>query len=306
MQAANMILHHRTPQIVQLRHPNRVMMRAYIFNDSVLINWRFPGFPRFAMPPPLSDETKQRIQQHIFDDLDDAAIAAAENVSDRVVRKIRLNIRTFGTHTTPSLVKKGRPRAITAPMQAGLRAYLEAKPWAYQDEMIEYIFDNWGVLVDQSTLSRTLKRIGISRKRLKRVALERNDTCRHHYMLQVSQYTADMLVFLDESAANEHTKDRKYGWSGFGTNPSVKRPIKRSKRWSILPAYTQDGLSACHVYQGAIKAVRYEWWLENEVLPRCNAFPGRNSVLIMDNASIHHSQVSKSLLFSAILTAYRT
>lgn len=258
------------------------------------------------MPPPLSDACKERIQQRIFDDIDDDTIAKAEDVSSRTIRRIRFNLRTFGTPTAPSVVKKGRPLAIIPAMQAGLRTYLEAKPWAHRDEMIEYVFDDWDVLVDQSTMSRTLQRAHISRKRLKRVALEQSDTCRHHYMLQVSQYTADMLVFLDESAANDHTKDRKYGWSGFGTNPSVKRPIKRSERWSMLPAYTQDGLLACHVYHGEIDAVRYEWWLENEVLPRCNAFPGPHSVLIMDNASIHQSLVSVSSLINTLLITYRT
>ena len=59
-------------------------------------------------------------------------------------------------------------------MKAGLRAYLKNRPWAYQDEMQLYLYDNWGIVVDQSTVSRLLKSMNISRKMLKRIAAERD------------------------------------------------------------------------------------------------------------------------------------
>ncbi len=49
----------------------------------------------------------------------------------------------------------------------------------------------------------------INRKCLKREALERSQECRNLYFLDVSRFTHEMLVFLDESAANEHEMHRK-------------------------------------------------------------------------------------------------
>lgn len=115
-------------------------------------------------------------------------------------------------------------------------------------------------------------------------------------MLRISEYSANQLVFLDESAANEHKLYRKFGWSAYGILPKVIRPVKRSERWSILPAYSLNGVLATHIYQGGITAARFEWFLENEVLPQCGQYPAPNSVLIMDNASIHHSSV-RTLLY---------
>jgi hypothetical protein len=43
-------------------------------------------------------------------------------------------------------------------------------------------------------------------------------------------WTADQLIFLDESAANERTGDRKYGWSPIRTTYAVARPLKRLER----------------------------------------------------------------------------
>lgn len=146
----------------------------------------------------------------------------------------------------------------------------------------------------------------ISRQVLKKEAMERSQLIRNDYMLRISEYSANQLVFLDESAANEHTPYRKFGWSAYGISPKTIRPVKRSERWSILPAYSLNGVLATHIHQGGITAARFEWFLENEVLPRCGQYPAPNSVLIMDNASIHHSSVRISYTYSiSILIFYR-
>jgi len=66
--------------------------------------------------------------------------------------------------------------------------------------MLLYFYDDWGIVVDRSTISRLLKSMGISRKMLKRIAAERNQDCRNGYQFQVANYSADMLVYVDESA----------------------------------------------------------------------------------------------------------
>jgi len=62
--------------------------------------------------------------------------------------------------------------------------------------------------------------------------------------------------------------------------------MKRSERWSLLPAMTVDGYLAHRIFQGAITAAIMEDFLEFDVLPYCT--PGYH-VLLMDNASIHRS-----------------
>jgi len=74
---------------------------------------------------------------------------------------------------------------------------------------------------------------------------------------KLTQWRADQLVFLDESAACERTGmtslsylasapadsvlgDRKYGWAPTGLKACQIQDLRRSKRWSILPAFTID------------------------------------------------------------------
>ena len=110
-----------------------------------------------------------------------------------------------------------------------------------------------------------------------------------------------MLVFVDESAANERTKDRKYGWSPRGIPALETQILHHSKRWSILPAYTIDGYITTMIVQGSITRDIFNRWVREEVLPQCNLFPGFQSVLIMDNASIHQSQVSFRIYFIKLM-----
>lgn len=65
-------------------------------------------------------------------------------------------------------------------------------------------------------------------------------------------YTTDQIVTIDESACNERTGDRKYGWSPVGRSVELEYSMKRSERWSLLPAMTVDGYLAHIIFQGAI------------------------------------------------------
>jgi len=104
-------------------------------------------------------------------------------------------------------------------------------------------------------------------------------------------------MFLDESAANERTMDRKYGWSPIGTVAEVTEPLKRSKKWSILPLYTVDGLIAWDIIHGSYTIEQFNDFVRNYVIPQTNPFPDPRSVLIMDNAKIHRNEVQSPVIY---------
>ena len=72
-------------------------------------------------------------------------------------------------------------------------------------------------------------------------AAQRNPELRKAWLRKLSQWAADQLIVIDESAANERTSDRKTGWAPIGITPFENKPFKRSERFSVLPAYTIDG-----------------------------------------------------------------
>jgi transposase len=56
-----------------------------------------------------------------------------------------------------------------------------------------------------------------------------------------------------------------------------------------LPAYTQDGIILARVFQGSTDSTVFEDFIE-QLFPLCSRWPEPKSVLVMDNASIHHPE----------------
>ena len=110
-------------------------------------------------------------------------------------------------------------------------------------------------------------------------------------MRKLASYKADQLVFVDESAANERTGHRKYGWAPVGIRPHEYQLLERSKCWSILPAYTVDGFMTWKIVHGSFTQELFEDFIEFTLLPICNPFPAPRSIIVMDNAPIHRSAV---------------
>jgi hypothetical protein len=84
--------------------------------------------------------------------------------------------------------KLSRREIMKSAMKDALRKNLKAKPWAYLKKMIEYLFDEFDVFVRISVIFKTLKNMKISRKVLKKEALERSQLCRNSYQLQISHW----------------------------------------------------------------------------------------------------------------------
>ena len=185
---------------------------------------------------------------------------------------------------------------MTREIEEALLEYLLGRPDIILEEQQYWLWDIFGITIHISSISRFLKREGwTSKKKLKKRASEQCPFLREAWMRRLAGWTADQLVYVDKSAANEHTKDRKRGWAPKEIDPIVYRPAKRSERYSILPAYTLNGLIAYHIIQGAWSSALFNWYIEEYVLPQCTRYPGPRSVLILDNVSIHKIKVCLTL-----------
>jgi len=162
----------------------------------------------------------------------------------------------------------------------------------YIDELQWFLWDEFEVWVCDKTISRWMKKNKYRKKKIRYVAAERDQYLRDGWMRRLAKYKHYELCFVDESAANERTKDRKHGWAPIGVRPTVSRPQKRSERWSVLPAYTSSGYIAHRMIQGSFTKQLFLQFLREEVLPRCvpKGVPNlarQPCVVVMDHASIH-------------------
>ena len=102
------------------------------------------------------------------------------------------------------------------------------------------------------------------------------------------------MIFVNESAANERTKDRKWGWSLKGTAYKLSLPAHRSRRWSLLSALGLNGyLDYIIVYRSFISD-RFNLFIRM-LLRKMNPYPGPRSVLVMDNVIIYRLEELKEI-----------
>ena len=136
----------------------------------------------------------------------DQIVAGPYNVSLRTVQRMRRTWKELDMVYIPfQSPYHGKPRIITDLLQEELLCYLDSRPMAYLHEMAWFLYDEFDVAVDETTIWRCLHRLGWSRKNMRKIAQQRNQTLRHRWFVRISAYRADQLVFLDESAACERT-----------------------------------------------------------------------------------------------------
>ena len=103
------------------------------------------------------------------------------------------------------------------------------------------------------------------------------------------------MVFIDESRVNTACSFRTRGWKEKGQRVRTTMTAGRRENYSMLPALTLDGYIACNVYEGGVNQRTFEAFIRDDLLLKCNAFPGPRSVIIMDNATIHRNEVFRLL-----------
>ncbi|CAG8815991.1 5526_t:CDS:2 [Gigaspora margarita] len=91
------------------------------------------------------------------------------------------------------------------------------------------------------------------------------------YMARIGTYQREQLIFLDESAKDERTITRGYGYSEINT-----RAIKKVAFIRV------------DIIEGSCTKEKFKEFVINQVLPQMNSYPYSRSVLVLDNAKIHH------------------
>jgi hypothetical protein len=150
------------------------------------------------------------------------------------------------------------------------------------------------VHVSVQTIGRALKSREWSKKKMGRVAKARNADLRDLYSHNTSHIRSWQKVFVDESGCDKRDGQRRTGCAPLGKTPIQVSQFQREQRYQILPAYTQDSIISARVFQGSTDSTIFEDFIE-QTLCHMNPWPEKNSVLIMDNASIHRSEWVKQM-----------
>ena len=117
-------------------------------------------------------------------------------------------------------------------------------------------------------------------------------------MAEISIYPPNMLLWLDESSCDQRHAVRKYAYSIRGIPMCDQRILIRGTRYSTIPIVSVEGTQDVYIAEGNVNGEKFSYFIETHLLPLLQEFNGvnPNSVVIMDNASIHHVEEVKSLI----------
>lgn len=159
-----------------------------------------------TMVPPLSYELRAAIKLRFEQNDSVEAIATAAKVSNRQVRRMRTNWARYGEVTAPkSAIAPHRPRKLSQYHELQLLEYVEQRPYACLDELCWFLFDEFNIPVDESTVSRALKRLAWDRKKAQKAPAEKFQSLRNEWSGKLSGWRVEQLVFIGESAAGGKT-----------------------------------------------------------------------------------------------------
>jgi transposase len=193
--------------------------------------------------------------------------AEAFNVSLGFVHRILNFHQRFGQIENPYTAPRHGRRIITTADEDFIRSLTRARPSIYLDEIQHELESVRGVFVSVATISRTLVRMGVSKKSLSRSAAERNEELRTLWELELPRLNdPDLFVFLDESAVDNKTVQRSSGWSAVGGQSAVRSTFLRGKRHSILPALSSEGIVALEIIEGSVNKERFLKFLRDQVV----------------------------------------
>ena len=182
----------------------------------------------------------------------------------------------------------------------------------------------WGERVSKDTISRTLRRMHWSRKRVSKVPVGRNTSttleARKSYALEVAPFADDDILFLDECGVNLHTTTSNYGhaeffrfsleysakysfqsfahftfsWAPRGVRAVANVENQKGVNNSVIIAVSSSGRVVTRVYDGAVNGLRLQSFLKQDLFPEIETWPHQPRLLVMDNVPFHHKPVCMS------------
>jgi transposase len=184
------------------------------------------------MAPRLSKRESDALDEFLRDNLqvDSHEVAALYSVTHGIINKRKAVIRRIALTGIDNRSKGGRPKIIIPEILEYAIALIARDSTLYLDEVADYLFMEFGIQLDIPQVSRLWKQAGVSHKKLSVQARQRNEVLIAAWTFKMTTWDVRQLVFVDESAYNERTGDRRYGWGPSGHRARVKRWLKKSER----------------------------------------------------------------------------
>ncbi len=261
------------------------------------------------MPQALIQNLRDEIQFHLARDDSTTFIHKVTHVIRQQINRMRKKHLHF-SDVTFTFDTIDRSRLLSEYHAQKLLDFLSQRFIIYQNDMIWFLYDEFDIVISQSTISKLLKEAKYSRKIIQRIIAEHDKKFCNEWKQQLMNWTSDQLIFLDESVACEwinrfnfllfftlsnHANaylltDRKYDWVLIDLSLHITQNLKWLKKWSILSAFFIDEYIAWKMHYNFIIKEIFLNFMQLQMLFICNSEEIKlHSIMIMNNARIYQS-----------------
>jgi transposase len=250
------------------------------------------------MPKPIPNEIRTQIVELRKRGIKPSVISAITSVSARTVSRILCQFKQGDS----VLLKRrpGRQPILNAENIDAIKQRIKEKGYTiFLEELRQWINFNLGKKISIPALAATLERYKITHKVVDKRALEGNPIRRALYIAHArSELNPDHMVFIDEVGFNNRTFVRRYGWSPSNMRATARQPFIRGQNYSVIVAMNNSiGIVAYMIIKGSVNKELFRKFLQERLGP-CIQPGGANSIVIIDNAKIHHDPSFDSILQS--------
>lgn len=105
-------------------------------------------------------------------------------ISLRTIQRMRRSYNSYGVIWVPPIDPGGRPRLLSASQLLG---YLKERLSSYLDETANYLFDEWDMSINESTVFRALRGLRSFRTTQRGIAAQRNAKMRDGWVSTVEK-----------------------------------------------------------------------------------------------------------------------
>ncbi len=129
-------------------------------------------------------------------------------------------------------------------------------------------------------------------------ALQRDDLLRNEFVTDVSLYEKE---FIDETGTDSRDAIRTYGYSLRGKPLKAQKLFVRGEHISAIAAMSMNGIIGLKIVRGGVNSDHFYHFVCTSLLPHLLPFNGtnKNSIVIMDNCSIHHAHEVEQVISDA-------
>lgn len=258
----------------------------------------FEGTLRLARREMTKDKShRELLMSKIMDDGYSIEAAAAHcKVDPRTARRWLQQLALTGQYI-PRRLRMSIPGKMLLEDQEALFALISNNRTMHIDELCQHLFEGTGHYHSERLIRQVMHRRNYVYKLANHLApLERDEELRRYWREQildgVAGFSSDQFLFVDESSKKlkDCRRPRVFAVKG----DLVEIPVVHTRSGnaaSIIASLSIEGVQSVSVVdvneEGNINGERFLQVFVEDILVICEPFPGKRSVIVMDNAQVH-------------------